>query len=100
MEIYQANLREHQSLAEFFKKPYIVCLPVAFYNSPKLPKMIDWCRSSIEEGFDYAFLGAIEDDNGQWILRIIPDSCPTGLFFAFTDYDEALIFCLTWKGEL
>jgi hypothetical protein len=62
--------------------------------------MIDWCRSTLENGFDYAFLGAIEDIDGQWVLRIIPDSCPTGLFFAFNDYDEALIFCLTWKGEL
>lgn len=106
--VYIPGLADRTTVAEFFSKtvtcnnidePVLVILPISFYGSPKIYKMFEWCKSHLTHDFDYAFLGAIEDNDGEWFLNIVPESSPTAMFFAFGDADDALMFHLTWKGE-
>ncbi|NJO62668.1 MAG: hypothetical protein HC836_31890 [Richelia sp. RM2_1_2] len=76
-------------------------LPLTQQITQQLPQIIDWCNAHLHAKFDYAYLGAIEDVDGEYFLSgMVPESMPTGLFFAFACSDDELMFRLTWNGDV
>lgn len=80
-------------------EPVVVKLCLSYLQSPKRFDILNWCDNHLFHDFSHAFLGAIESDNGEWLLHMVPDSAPSGWFFAFGNYDDAIVFLLTWTGE-
>ncbi len=77
---------------------YIVRLPVIVGKMRIIESIIDWCENHLYHEYSQAFLGAIEGDAEEWLIHLVPESSPTGWFFAFKDYDDAIMFYFTWKG--
>lgn len=107
---YCIDLQTKLTVSEFFKKLMscdndyfleIVVLPSSTKVVNKIPQILEWCCSHLHDKFEYALLGAVEDADGSYFLSdLVPESAPTGVFFAFGNPDEALMFRLAWNGDV
>lgn len=101
------KVTQHERVSDYFgrrikctlDKPVILQLPVTFYRSQKVHAILEWCEEHLYHEYDHAFLGAIEGDDGEMLLHLVPEFAPNAWFFAFGDPDDATMFYLTWKGE-